>query len=137
MGKACWRQCTGSHVLFGFATLGKIAILCCTPALPPQKVLELVTPVRLQGAAHQPASLPTVLGSAGQLWSRQLQEQSDRRTGNFFLLPSTEPFLSPSLPAPLHSLLSSPSSHLSPQLSSPLSFCKRACKQTLVVEELA
>lgn len=41
---------------------------------------------------------PNSLRNAGQLWSRQLQEQSGRRTGNFFLLPSTEPFLSPSPP---------------------------------------
>lgn len=63
---------------------------------------------------------PNSLRNAGQLWSRQLQEQSGRRTGNLFLPPSTEPFLSPSPPPLLsHSLLSSPSSHLSPQLSSP------------------
>lgn len=136
--RRCW-VLTCYLAALAFANLGEGAVLFVPLLLSPhRRFLNSCHSSWTARCSSSTSSLPAQKREAA-LWSRQLQQQSGSHTGSLFLPPIY--WASLLSPSPLHllshSLLYSPSSHLSPQLSSPLSFCKRVCKQTLIVEELA
>lgn len=133
----CW-VLTCSLAALVFASLGEGAVLFVPLLLlPHRRFLNSCDPSRTARCSSLTSSLPAQMQGSPVVQATAIAEwQPHWESLAYSHLLSLFPFF---IRSPLLSCsrLSSPSSHLSPQLPSPLPFCKRVCKQTLIVGDLA